>query len=73
MSEKWKDILFRALKTFAQAFMGAISIDVMFSTTDRNIWRSMLLGGIAAGFSAVWNYFLHEVYEMKGEDENAES
>lgn len=72
MSAKWKDIAARAAKTFAQAFMGAISIDVLFATADRSIWRSMLLGGIAAGFSAVWNYALHELNDTEGEGEDAE-
>jgi hypothetical protein len=64
---KWKDIGVRAAKTFVQAFMGAISIDVLFASSDRSVWRSVLLGGIAAGFSAVWNFALHE---LKGENEN---
>ena len=72
MNAKWKDILVRAAKTFAQAFMGAISIDVLFATADRSVWRSMLLGGIAAGFSALWNYMLHELNDAKGEENNGQ-
>ena len=67
---KWKDIGVRAAKTFVQAFMGAISIDVLFASADRSVWRSVLLGGIAAGFSAVWNFALHE---MGGADNDAET
>ena len=56
-----KDIAVRAAKTFVQAFMGAVSIDILFATTDRSVWRSVLLGGVAAGFSALWNFALKEV------------
>lgn len=67
---KWKDIGVRAAKTFVQAFMGAISIDVLFASADRSVWRSVLLGGIAAGFSAVWNFALRE---MGGADNDTET
>lgn len=65
-----KDILVRAAKTFVQSFMGAVSIDIITATTDRSIWRSVLLGGIAAGISAVWNFIYNEIKE---ENTNAQS
>lgn len=54
-----KDVAVRALKTFAQAFISAISIDALFGVTDldmlKKIGVSMLIAGTAAGISAVWN------------------
>lgn len=63
--ERLKDIGIRAGKTFVQAFMSAVSIDVLTATTDRSVWKSMLLGGIAAGISAVWNFALKLMQERK--------
>ena len=63
--ERLKDIGIRAGKTFVQAFMSAVSIDVLTATTDRSVWKSMLLGGIAAGISAVWNFVLKLMRERK--------
>lgn len=57
--EKVKDILARAGKTFAQAFISAISVDSLFGITDLDVLKrvavSMLIAGIAAGISAIWN------------------
>ncbi len=54
-----KDVLIRALKTFVQAFLSAISVDALLGVTDfdafKKIGLSMLVAGIAAGISAVWN------------------
>lgn len=58
MKEKWKDIGIRAAKTFAQAFLGAIVIDVSTLNADASVWRSMLLAAAAAGISAVMNMVL---------------
>lgn len=63
--ERLKDIGIRAGKTFVQAFMGAISVDVVLATPDRSVWRSALLGGLAAGISAVWNFALNLMDENK--------
>lgn len=53
------DILERALKTFFQAFLSAISVDTLLGVTDFNAFRkvgvSMLVAALAAGISAVWN------------------
>lgn len=53
------DILERAIKTFLQAFMSAISVDVLLGVTDFDAFRkvgiSMLVAALAAGISAVWN------------------
>ena len=54
-----KDIIIRALKTFVQAFLSAVSVDALLGVTDFNAFRrigiSMLIAGTAAGISAVWN------------------
>ncbi len=54
-----KDIVIRALKTFVQAFLSAISVDSLLGVTDfdtlKKIGISMLIAGTAAGISAVWN------------------
>ncbi len=54
-----KDIAVRALKTFVQAFLSAVSVDALLGVTDfdtfKRIGISMLIAGTAAGISAVWN------------------
>lgn len=56
---KIKDVAIRALKTFAQAFISAISVDALLGVTDldmlKKIGVSMLIAGTAAGISALWN------------------
>lgn len=53
------DVLERAGKTFFQAFLSAISVDVLLGVTDFNAFKkvglSMLVAALAAGISAVWN------------------
>ena len=64
--EQIKDILARAGKTFAQAFISAISVDSIFGVTDLNtlkrIGLSMLIAGVAAGISAIWNMIQSWLY-----------
>ena len=64
--EKVKDIITRASKTFIQAFIGSITIDGFFGVTDldaiKRIGLSMLVAGVAAGVSAVWNMVLDFIY-----------
>ncbi|MBR4858804.1 MAG: hypothetical protein IKU08_06415 [Clostridia bacterium] len=54
-----KDIIIRALKTFVQAFLSAVSVDALLGVTDfdafKRIGISILIAGTAAGISAVWN------------------
>ena len=65
--EKIKDVATRASKTFIQAFIGSITIDSFFGVTDLNaikrISLSVLVAGVAAGVSAVWNMILEFVYK----------
>lgn len=60
MKEKTKDIIVRAAKTFIQAFVASISVDSLIAATDKDTFLrvgiSMLIAGIAAGVSAVWNF-----------------
>ena len=53
------DIAERAAKTFMQAFLSSISVDVLLGVTDfdafRKVGLSMLVAALAAGISAVWN------------------
>ena len=75
-----KDILTRALKTFAQAFISALSVDTLFGVTDldtlKRIGLSMLIAGVAAGVSAVWNMtqdFIFKWIEKKFPTDKEES
>lgn len=61
-----KDIFARAGKTFAQAFISAISIESILGVTDLDVLKriglSMLIAGVAAGISAVWNMVQNWLY-----------
>jgi heme A synthase len=53
---KMKDVLIRALKTFIQGFLGALAVTLPVSDlTDQAVIKSLLIGAIAAGISAVMN------------------
>lgn len=52
------NVLFvRALKTFVQAFLAAVSLGVV-STTDVSAIKALIVGAIAAGISAVMNLLI---------------
>jgi len=57
--DKLKDTAVRALKTFIQAFLAAISVDSLFGVTDldslKKVLVTILIAAVAAGISAVWN------------------
>lgn len=61
-----KDILARAGKTFVQAFISSISVDAFLGITDldtlKKIGLSMLIAGVAAGISALWNMLQDFLY-----------
>lgn len=47
-------LIVRALKTFTQAFIAAVSVGIV-TTTDIPAIRALVVGAIAAGVSAVMN------------------
>ncbi len=46
---QWKDILIRAGKTFAQAFIASLTV------AQGDSIKAILISAVAAGVSAVWN------------------
>lgn len=58
--EKLKDIFKRAIKTFVQAFLGALAITLPNSDlTNIEVLKSLLIGALAGGISCVMNYFVN--------------
>lgn len=55
--EKAKDIIIRCLKTFLQGFLSALVIS--FQSGEVEITKSMLIGGLAGGISALMNLTIH--------------
>lgn len=64
-SYNWKDIGERMLKTFVQGVLSYLIISIN-GLTDSNeiVWKSLLLGAIASGLSAVMNVVVQEL-EMR--------
>lgn len=58
LRKKWKDILIRAGKTAVQAFLAAIPFTVTTLEGGRAVWRSALIGALAAGISAGMNVII---------------
>lgn len=55
-----KDILIRAGKTFIQGFLGALAITLPNSDfSDMTVVKSLLIGAIAGGLSAVMNLIVN--------------
>lgn len=67
----WKDVGIRAGKTFVQAFAANVSMEQIMAVTDTEsagvILHSMLIAGLSAGISAVWNMVAGYLYERKKE------
>lgn len=64
-----KDILIRALKTFVQGFLAALVVTLPSSDlTQDEVVKSLLLGAVAGGISAVMNLILK--YLDKGDVKN---
>jgi hypothetical protein len=55
VKSKWKDIAIRAGKTALQAFLAAIPFTVQTIDGGKAVWRSVLIGAVAAGISAGMN------------------
>lgn len=66
----WKDILKRAGKTFAQAFIASFGIDRLAEITDlesaKAILYPMLISCVAGGLSAVWNMMISYIKRKGG-------
>ncbi len=64
------DIAVRAAKTFFQAFLSSVSIDMLLGITDldtlKRVGISMLVAATAAGLSAVTNAALKALNAGKG-------
>ena len=60
MKEKIKDICIRAIKTFIQGFLGALAITLPSADlSDIALVKSILIGAIAGGISAVMNLIIN--------------
>ncbi len=59
MKVDWHDLLLRALKTFFQAFLSALTVDGLFDVTSGNELKHFALttglSALAAAISAAWN------------------
>ena len=57
-----KDILVRAVKTFVQGFLGALAVTLPSSDfTDSKILKSLIIGAVAGGISAVMNLIINSL------------
>ena len=55
----WKDIIIRALKTFAQGFLAALALTLPSANlTDVAVVKSLLMGALAGGISALMNMIM---------------
>ena len=58
-NNKLKDILIRAFKTFIQGFLATLIILIKETEiTDENLLKSVLIGALAGGISAVMNLII---------------
>ena len=58
MGVNWKDVVIRAIKTFAEAviaFAGAELAGMDLFAMDRGVWCAMGISAAAADISAIWN------------------
>jgi hypothetical protein len=51
------DVTVRALKTFVQAFLATLAVSVA-TVNDVNGAKAALVGALAAGISATWNFVI---------------
>ena len=62
-----RNILERAIKTFIEAFIGSLAITLPNADlTDGAILKSILIGAIATGISALLNFVLNYIDKKKG-------
>lgn len=63
-----KDILIRALKTFIQGFLGALAVTLPSTDlTDGALVKSILIGALAGGISAVMNLIINLLNKKESE------
>lgn len=63
-----KDILVRALKTFIQGFLGALAVTLPSTDlTDGALVKSILIGALAGGISAVMNLIINLLNKKESE------
>ena len=68
---KAKDIIVRAVKTFIQGFLGALVVTLPNADiTSTEVLKSLLIGGIASGISAVMNIFINAYNKKEEVDDN---
>ena len=66
-----KDILIRAGKTFIQGFLGALAVTLPNSDlTQDGVLKSLLIGAISGGISAVMNFIITFLNKEKKEESN---
>ena len=59
MKKNLKDILIRAFKTFIQGFLGALAVTLPNADiTSTEVLKSLLIGALAGGISAVMNFVI---------------
>ena len=75
MSEKTKDVLLRAGKTFVQAFLGDVITNLALFQDAlgdfarlKSIGIAVAAGALAAGVCAAWNGVLAPLFETKKVD-----
>lgn len=54
------DVVVRALKTFAQAFLATLAVSVA-TVQDFPTLKAAVVGAVAAGISAAWNSLTKQV------------
>lgn len=64
-----KDILIRAVKTFIQGFLGALAVTLPNSDfSNMQVVKSLLIGAVAGGVSAVMNLIINLLNNKKGDE-----
>lgn len=65
---KWKDIALRMFKTFIQGFLGALAVTLPSTDlTDVALLKSLLIGALSGGISAVMNLIINLLNKNKEE------
>lgn len=62
-----KDVLVRAVKTFAQGFLGALAVTLPNTDlTNTEVIKAVLIGACAGGISAIMNLILTFINKKEG-------